>query len=102
MSIETGNGDWRQQNTDLCAKLPLTNCMDENALAKTGTATPRQQLAEQVTKLGDANNADNSLISQLTSNPFFTAVSHLTTPQKEAAIDKDRDLAWLLLPQQQE
>lgn len=48
--------------------------------ASTSTATPRQQVADQVTKSLDVSKAaggDGSLLSQLTGNPFFTAVRAL-------------------------
>jgi hypothetical protein len=67
--------------------------MDENAVAATRTANPRQQLAEQVTRSIDASNTDgasNSLVSQFTSNPFFTAVGHLLSIMG-IAINANRD-----------
>ncbi|KIW08454.1 uncharacterized protein PV09_01357 [Verruconis gallopava] len=48
--------------------------MDNNALAANQASNPRQQLAEQVTKsIASGDGANNSLLGQLTGNPFFTA-----------------------------
>lgn len=53
--------------------------MDENAplpsipsAHQDGSASPKQQLAKQVTIAGSGG--DGGIFSQLTSNPFFTAV----------------------------
>jgi hypothetical protein len=72
--------------------------MDENVVAAARTADPRQQLkvAGQVTKSIDASTTDgasNSLISQLTSNPFFTAVGHLIISRHDNVTKMYRVLA---------
>lgn len=54
--------------------------MDDNAVAVATPADPRQQVAQQLTKsLGTSGSdgAKSSVFSQLTANPFFTAVCRL-------------------------
>jgi len=68
---------------------PLPSTIDSD---RYGSASAQQPLTKQLANVDVGG--DGSIFSQLTNNPFFTAVSLPHTVQPSRAHSNSRDLAW--------